>query len=315
MDETEEKLQKIFVPTHYSEWQKLRDPKAKLVYYTSADTALRILKNEEVWMRSTKTMNDYQEVTHGFHGLDDALTNAPGIALKAELEKLHPGMFDGVIEQTKRSLNRWLYGSYITCLSRHDSVENKYGRLSMWRAYGAPNSVAMVLNNGPFISSDDTLGAFSAAVDYMDVDEYGTHIQSLTKRIAAEGDFIKATDPEELSGRLRYTFAAAMLCTKHPAFREEREWRVFHTPGEDPTGKLTMSVESIGGVPQRVVKIPLKEFPGTPLDLSIPTLLDRIIIGPCLMPVTMLDAFLTVLTEKGVADPQSKIHISGVPLR
>ena len=315
MDEAEEKLQQIFVPTHYSKWQDLAKTNGKLVYYTSADTALRILKNEEVWMRSTMTMNDYQEVAHGFHGLDDALTNEPGIALKAELEKYHPGVFDGVIEQTKQSLGRLRYGSYITCLSRHAPTENKYGRLSMWRAYGAPNSVALVLNNGPFISVDDTLGAFSAAVDYMDVDEYGAHIQSLTERIAAEGDFIRATDPEELIGRLRYTFGAAMLCTKHPAFKEEREWRVFHTPGEDPIGKLTTSLESIGGIPQRVFKIPLKAFPGTPLDTSIPTLLDRIIIGPCLMPITIADAFLGVLTDKGVVDPHSKIHISGVPLR
>lgn len=314
-DEAHKKLNNIFVPTHFAEWQNLGQQNGKLVYYTSADTALRILKNEEVWMRSTMTMNDYQEVDHGFRGLDRALTVEPGIALKAELEKHHPGMFDNVIEQTKASLNQLRYGSYITCLSRHDPGENKYGRLSMWRAYGAPNSVALVMNNGPFLNTDDTLGAFSASVDYMDMDEYGARIQSLTERIAAEGDFIKATDPETLSRMLWYAFAASMLCTKHPAFKEEREWRVFHTPGVDPMGKLSTAIENIGGLPQRVFKIPLRAFPGTPLDTSIPTLLDRIIIGPCVMPITMADAFLGVLAEKGVANPRDKIQISGVPLR
>lgn len=315
MDEDEIRLLKIFAPTHFAEWQSLAEPGAKLVYYTSADTALRILKNEEVWMRSTRTMNDYQEVTHGFYGLDDALTNEPGIELKAELEKLHPGVFDHVIENTKGSLNRLRYGSYITCLSRHDVTENKYGRLSMWRAYGAPNSVALVLNTTPFLATDDTMGAFSASVDYMDVDEFGPRIRSLTERIVGEAAFLKATPPEELIGRLEHTFAAAMLCTKHPAFKEEREWRIFHTPGYDPVGKLSTSIESVGGIPQRVYKIPLKAFPGTPLDTSIPTLLDRVIIGPSQMPDTLFDAFLGVLTDKGIAAPHTKIHVSGVPLR
>jgi hypothetical protein len=44
----------------------------RFVYYTTADTATRILANRQIWMRSTTTMNDYMEVEHGFECLNAA---------------------------------------------------------------------------------------------------------------------------------------------------------------------------------------------------------------------------------------------------
>jgi hypothetical protein len=46
--------------------------RGRFVYYTTADTATSILKNRQIWMRSTTSMNDYMEVEHGFECLNTA---------------------------------------------------------------------------------------------------------------------------------------------------------------------------------------------------------------------------------------------------
>ena len=60
--------------------QRTRDVLAaggRFVYYTTADTASRILGNRQVWMRSTTAMNDYMEVEHGFDCLNAAYKAEP----------------------------------------------------------------------------------------------------------------------------------------------------------------------------------------------------------------------------------------------
>ncbi len=37
----------------------------RFVHYTSAKSAMKILKTREVWMRKTSCMNDFMEVEHG----------------------------------------------------------------------------------------------------------------------------------------------------------------------------------------------------------------------------------------------------------
>ena len=34
-------------------------------YYTTADTAYKIIKNKEIWMRNSSLLNDYKEVKFG----------------------------------------------------------------------------------------------------------------------------------------------------------------------------------------------------------------------------------------------------------
>ena len=72
----------------------------------------------------------------------------------------------------------------------------------------------------------------------------------------------------------------------------------------------------IGGTPQPIYKIPLQnvieeDFRGA----EIPELLDRIIIGPTRYPWAAHEAFVQLLGEAGVEDPQNRVCVSNIPLR
>jgi hypothetical protein len=39
---------------------------ARLIHYTTAESALGIIRSKRFWMRNTNCMSDYREVQHGF---------------------------------------------------------------------------------------------------------------------------------------------------------------------------------------------------------------------------------------------------------
>jgi hypothetical protein len=107
-----------------------------------------------------------------------------------------------------------------------------------------------------------------------------------------------------------------VLCTKHPGFIEEREWRVIHAPQFEKSTRLTVAIESIGGTPQRVFKIPLQNVPEDDLSgIEIPELIDRIVVGPTKFPNEIQDAFIHLLSAAGVQNAAAKVVISNLPLR
>jgi hypothetical protein len=108
----------------------------------------------------------------------------------------------------------------------------------------------------------------------------------------------------------------SVLCTKHPAFKEEREWRIYYAPTFQPSNKIKKSIETVRGLPQPVCKISLTDSPQDGLiGMEIPALIDRIIVGPTEYPWVMAEAFMTLLSEAGVSDAPSRVAVSGIPLR
>lgn len=59
ISDTDQKLYSIFMPWYVERLSKIAENNQKLVHYTSAATALSILKNKEIWMRNTRCMNDF----------------------------------------------------------------------------------------------------------------------------------------------------------------------------------------------------------------------------------------------------------------
>jgi len=118
----------------------------KLVHYTAAENALNIIKTRSLWMRETRCMTDFSEVTGG-HQLLLQYMNAEGKREKfiAALDKCFEGAGREVL---KRFDDWWIHiqtSTYISCFSEHiEPIEDKRGRLSMWRAFGQRAGVAMV---------------------------------------------------------------------------------------------------------------------------------------------------------------------------
>ena len=299
--------------------QRTRDVIAgggRFVYYTTADTASRILGNRQVWMRSTTAMNDYMEVEHGFDCLNAAYNGEPGKIFNRALDACFPRLAAELLEL----FNGWLPGirqdTYMLCVSEHLPEEDRHGRLSMWRAYGGQAGVALVLNGGVMFMESHALGAYSSPVAYLTPDAFAAEFARIAEAMIAEADYIRTLDRETIKNHAFNMLRFAVLCTKHPGFHEELEWRVVASPAMYPSELLSSSVEVVRGIPQTVLKINLLNHPDQGLTgLALPELLSRIIIGPCEFPLVVLKAFRQLLTAAGVPEPESKIFVSDIPLR
>lgn len=288
----------------------------RFVHYTSAEGAEGILKNSAVWLRSTTCMNDFSEATHGYKCLLKAWHGDSGKAIRAALGSCHPGVAEQAGKEFDEITGTILNGSFIACFSVHDPKEDQYGRLSMWRAYCNPSGVAIVLNSTPFFARSDALKAYSSPVAYLDDREFSDAIQTIAANVEKEKALISSLDRQIVLQILKNMFRFAILCTKHPAFAEEREWRIVYTPDLFASDHIKRQVRTIRGTAQPVYDLPLKNIPEEGLTgIEIPELVHKIIIGPTQYGAAIRNALWFLLKDAGVTDPTSRLFFSDVPLR
>lgn len=305
----------IFQPYLFERTMTARNVNQRFVHYTNADTALRIFRNREVWLRKSSCMNDFMEIEHGLNCLNAAM-QAHGDAIKS----LFNGMFPGFHEKLIGLLNEWLpkfrSETYITCMSEHDVDEDRIGRLSMWRAYGGAAGVAVVMNGAPFLSPTEALKAYTSPVSYIYVATYPSVFEKFVKDVQENAEFVRSLGEEIVFNNVFEAFRSTLVCTKHPGFLEEREWRVIYSPALQTSPRVRREIESIAGVPQPVAKIPLVDVPTEGLvGIEIPALIERVIIGPTQYPAVIWEAFVAELHAAGVPDAEKKVIVSDIPLR
>jgi hypothetical protein len=291
--------------------------KRKLAHYTSAENGLSILKGRQMWLRNAQVMNDHSEILHGRKCLDSALESSKlGRRFLTIMEAIQKGF--GERMHTHLNMNRYLSQryTYITSLSEFDEGDN-LGKLSMWRAYGSrEGGVALIFNDSVWEGENNQLAVYYSPVLYGDEGRFGDEFERVLAALEGHLNEIKKLDPSIVFSIIYRAFHFAVLSTKHAGFEEEREWRLIHSPLEEPSKWLEYAAESVRGVPQTVYKIPLKNKPGLGMPtLEIPNLINRVLIGPCLYPQQVADAYSKALTDAGVKDAMHLITISEIPLR
>ena len=316
LSEDELHLFNIFHPLAMEMLDEARKNNTRFVHYTTADAAMKILMTKQVWMRNTSCMNDYMEVKHGISCLTQAYRGEYRDQFRVTLN----GMFPGITAELEELFDGWVpyfqNSAFIACLSEHSKEEDGHGRLSMWRAYSGLTGVALVLNNAPFLAHVGPPGVYSSPVSYLDDESFEQEFLRLIKRISENREFLRDLGKETVLGAVFNAFKFAALCTKHPGFSEEREWRAIYMPSMEQSPYLEQGIEVVGGAPQRIYKFPLRNLPEIGYSgVEIPELLDRIIIGPTEYPQAIYEAFVTLLFEAGVEDSLSRVHVSGIPLR
>jgi len=116
-----------------------------------------------------------------------------------------------------------------------------------------------------------------------------------------------------------YLFAAyrhAIICTKHPSFYEEREWRIIYQPTFQQSSRILPDRVTLAGAPQRIFKIPMKDVPDEGFyGATLPDLFQKLLIGPSNVAQQLRREFIDLLEESGVPDASTKVEISDVPLR
>lgn len=318
MNPEEEKLAEIFMPHNYRRQKGILKKKTKLVHYTNAEAATNIIKNKEFWLRESSCMNDYLEITHGYECIKDAYENSlQGETFRNALNDLH----NDITIEIQNSFNGWFPSlendTYLGCFSEHDPNEDTIGRLSMWRAYSQTQGVALVMNSEVFFNESGFFkGLYASTVAYEDNEGIKKYLAEIATNINENRSFLERLERQSIVGYVVNLLRFAALCTKHPGFKEEKEWRLVYTPKIENTQNLIKEVRSVKNVPQTVYKIPLKNAPNEGLvGLEIPDLINRVIIGPTDYALAMKKAFVSLLRDGGVKDPDERVFISDIPIR
>ena len=176
--------------------------------------------------------------------------------------------------------------------------------------------MAFVFKPDFLATETDAFGAYSHPVSYLNRSQFAAAFSKIASDMLASMDFVRKLAPLEVENAVFSLLLWSAVATKHPAFAEEREWRVVAIPPMWPSKILIQSVEVIRGIPQPVLKLPFRNFPEHNVaGLTIPDLLDRVIIGPCEHPDMLRRAMTDLLISAGVQKPSEKIIVSGIPLR
>jgi len=254
-----EKLQSIFMPHALGRRDSVQKRNGRFVHYTSAVSALNIIRSKEIWMRNTTCMTDYSEVQHGGRMLeaffaDDANKKAYAAALD--------GCYDGLATEILNLFYGWwqdtVFQSYVTSISEHDDSEDLHGRLSMWRAFSRSSArVAFVLRIPLTEGSAEPLNLLFSPVAYFAEPQ----VHRVIKNIEANREVLQKIDRPAIVSVAFHMLLLAALCLKHEGFHEEREWRFVYAPKRRPSPLISSSIEVIDQVPQTVYKIPLRGPP------------------------------------------------------
>lgn len=312
----EHQLRHVFFPYADDRSTEVVAKGRRFVYYTTAETAYRIIRSKEIWMRSTSTMNDYLEVEHGFDCLNAAYKSESGTLLREAIDSYFPGLTEEVVAD----FNAWLPGirrdTYVTCLSEHLEEEDRNGRLSMWRAYGGTAGVAVVINTAALFMQNDTIGVFASPVAYWTQEQVEAELRRIADRIRVNAEYVSSLGRTTTRAVVFNMFYFAILCTKHPGFSEEREWRIIASPQMYESPLLTQAVEVVRAIPQTVQKLRFANHAEAGIvGLELADLLNRLIIGPCEFPDVVLKALRQLLAEAALPEPERLLYVSEIPLR
>jgi hypothetical protein len=313
---THEELTSLFVP-HILERRAIFGAGKRLVHYTSAESAYKIIAGRQIWLRNAQMMNDYSEISHGIDCLIQAWDSPTGKELQAMLDRLKSGLRDELANIFDGHTDGLKVGTFILSLSEHDDDEDQLGRLSMWRAYGGRTGVALVLNNTAFAAETDEMHVFSSPVFYQDIPTFVQWFEGWARSIINAEEKLREWGADQVRNVLFTVFRAFALCTKHPGFSEEKEWRVYYSPvHEHDSDWIAPAVEIVNGVPQHLMKLLLKDAADRGVTGVAPaTLLNRIIIGPCEYPVQVRAAIAAAMTEAGIENPLNMMWMSLIPYR
>jgi hypothetical protein len=295
----------------------------RFAHYTSADNALKIIHSKRIWMRNANCMTDYREVQHGFDILQRYFSDKERAArFAAALDACTPG----VAQEAIKLFDQWWahpqvstrLNTYISSISLHAADEDRHGRLSMWRGFGAQNAprVAFIFSVPKYTGAASALNLLFSPVVYLAEDQVHTVIEEVISNVLANCEFLRSVDRTAVLGTVFSMFLASVTCLKHEGFHEEREWRAIYSPKRAPSPLMEASIEVIGGVPQPVYKIPLDMSVSPALaTLDFAAAFDRLIIGPSPYPWAMFEAFVAALMNSGVSDAAARVCVSEIPIR
>ena len=128
---------------------------------------------------------------------------------------------------------------------------------------------------------------------------------------------LKLVDNQLIATNWKVVLDDMVLSTKHPGFKEEKEWRIIYRrklPSTIPAPPHKAVV--VGGIAQIVHYLPMVDVPEKGVTkATLDEILDRVIIGPTANPELVWEAFVIELAAAGINDPAHRVVACNIPLR
>lgn len=320
IDQKSRKMLEIFFTYDRMRHREARDSGKLLAHYTTADTALKIIRGRSMWLRNAAVMNDFSEIEHGKSAMAPVLAGPLGDRFRAAMDMISPELAADVMRRHDEHRNHAREAVFTASLSEHDPAD-RLGRLSMWRAYGGPVAgIALLFHaEAADLEIEPNLEVGVSPVLYGGPIEFHQEFEKTIINIEKNTEFLKEFDPKIISNAATQILQLSMFSIKHPGFAEEREWRIIHRPYEFSSAAVVPLNISLNGIPQTIYELPFHN-PDKGQDFNIPQLelnqiLAGVLLGPCGYPETVFRALVDELTAAGVQDAAKKIIVSNIPLR
>lgn len=256
-----------------------------LYHYTSMNTLFGMVKNREIWMSSTGSMNDRKEITYYIEMLEKSLVSYDR---KDFFEKIY----------NRIPLNY----KYAFCLStqKDDAAQ--------WERYGdSAMGVCISFNVAELYKCiygySDIMFNQVFYEDSVTEEKY----YEIVKEYFETGKIDVYASEEELIRQLIY----AGNLHKHKSFKNEYEVRLTTLDNLKQYG-MEYTLKEIGNVVKKVL-ILKPDYMGRSKNTSFENLIDEIIVGPrSQQNITVLSQYMI---SHGLFDLANKITISECPLR
>ena len=314
------KMLEVFFYYDRKRTNALANSRGLVAHYTTADTAMKIIKGRSMWLRNAAVMNDFSEIEYGKSVMLPVLQSELGDRYRAALNAISEGLADDVMRRHDQHRTHAREAVFTASLSEHDP-NDRLGRLSMWRAYGGPVAGVALLFHGwaTDLEVEPSLELGVSPVLYGDPNDFVREFVEAIAHIEANRDFLRTFDPQIISNAATNMLQLSMFSIKHPGFAEEQEWRIIHRPYEWSSALVTSFNITIGGIPQTIYELPFHN-PARGAEFNIPqlnlnTILAGVMLGPCAYPETVFRALRDEMAASGIEEPEKRIIVSNIPLR
>jgi hypothetical protein len=199
--------QHSYVTNHFFNPNLSQGP--RFIHYTSADAGLKIIKSKRIWMRNTTCMADYAEIHHGFNLYSKFFSDMEKeAAFMDALNDVHLGSAKEALDLFNGWLNDIKLNTYVSSLSEHLGGEDRYGRLSMWRAFGGSTvgRVAFVLKIPALSTAAERMSIMFSPVTYWTDNEVELELFSVISNIKTNIEKLK-NSRSHLNNNIYISFA------------------------------------------------------------------------------------------------------------
>lgn len=320
IDERTRKMLEIFFRYDRKRANEIAERKGLLAHYTTAETAMKIIRGRSLWLRNAAVMNDFSEIEYGKSVMLPVLQGDLGDRYRAALDAISAGLADDVMRRHDAHRTHARETVFTASLSEHDP-DDRLGRLSMWRAYGGPVAGVALLFHGwaADLELDPSLDVIASPVLYGDANHFVQEFADAITSIETNINFLKEFDSQIISNAAVQVLQLSMFSIKHLGFAEEREWRIIYRPYEYGSAIIQPFNVAIDGIPQTIYELPFHN-PARGIEFDIPQLdlnsiLAGVILGPCAYPETVFRALRDEMVAVGIDNPEKRIIVSNIPLR